>query len=185
MNDHRRRNENIDNRKSASKPAAEVTERRFTDRKPFIAEVRIVEESNSATRLAARSCDLAIHGCYVDTMNPFPVGTQVRVMLTKEGEVLDVKGGVVYHTPGLGMGIAFHHLTPGNLALLHKWLSSIDGEQEDWKAPFRTMPLKQPALTEVSPAESDDPLVRLVELLVRKGVLNPSEAAILLRKPIE
>ena len=94
-----------------SKSAVNVAERRSAPRKHFVAETLIVEVS-SGLRLAARSCDLVISGCYVDTLRPFPVGTLVRIRMKKDETTVEANGNVVYELPGLGMGIAFHDLTP-------------------------------------------------------------------------
>jgi hypothetical protein len=97
--------------KTDSAVSTDTVDRRSAPRQPFIAEAKIME-INSGAKLLARSCDLVVHGCYVDTLNPFPVGTFVRIRLKKEKTIIEANGSVVYRMPGLGMGIAFHDLTP-------------------------------------------------------------------------
>jgi hypothetical protein len=181
MNDQRPPNERLARSGPDANAATEEAERRSAERKPFIAETRVIELNNSATKIFARSCDLTIHGCYVDTLNPLPVGTLVRVILKKENAILDVKGSVVYRTHGLGMGIAFFDLTSESHALLQKWLSRVGMENEDFHASFSPTQMEQPALVE----DSKDQIVQLIEMLAKKGILNRTEAGILLKKPIE
>jgi hypothetical protein len=58
-------------------------------------------------RLNARSADISRTGCYIDTLNPIPAGSKVRVRLTRGTEILDVLAKVVYVSLGLGMGLHF------------------------------------------------------------------------------
>ncbi len=109
---------------AVTKTATSVEERRSAPRQHFVAEAQIVEIT-SGVKLSARSCDLVIHGCYVDTLRPFPVGALVRIRLKKGETIIEANGNVVYQLPGLGMGIAFHDLTPESHAALDKWLSHM------------------------------------------------------------
>ncbi len=58
-------------------------ERRRSSRFPFIASAEVRSENNSS-RLAARVSDISAAGCYVDTINPLPHGTLVRVKIFNE-----------------------------------------------------------------------------------------------------
>jgi len=83
-----------------------------------------ITEVATGTRLSARTSDLSRTGCYIDTLNPTPAKTIVRVRLTHGGEELDLPGRVVYMSPGLGMGVRFDEdLTPAQLAVLNRWVS--------------------------------------------------------------
>jgi|SRR5271167_3287299 len=78
----------------------------------------------SGTKLNARSSDLSRSGCYIDTLNPVPMGCEVRVRFTRAGDVFEATGKVVYVSAGLGMGIAFEEPVPGSqLAVLDRWLA--------------------------------------------------------------
>jgi len=83
-----------------------------------------VTEVATGTRLTARTSDLSRAGCYIDTLNPTPARTVIRVRLTHGGEELDLPARVVYTSPGLGMGIRFDDdLTPAQLAVLDRWVA--------------------------------------------------------------
>src|SRR5580692_4207553 len=54
-----------------------VVERR-SPRFPFIASAQVVETRTEA-RLQARTSDLSREGCYLDMLNPLPIGTRQRI----------------------------------------------------------------------------------------------------------
>jgi hypothetical protein len=97
--------------------------RRNAPRAPFIAVVEVIE-IDSGTRLSARTSDLSLTGCYVDTLNPTPQGTAVRVRLAHGGEELELTALIVYVSPRLGMGVRFdENPPPAKLAVLERWLT--------------------------------------------------------------
>ena len=102
-----------------------MQDKRNAIRVAFIAAVEVTEVA-TGTRLSARTSDLSRTGCYIDTLNPTPTNTLVRVRLTHHGEELDVPCRIVYVSPGLGMGIRFDEdLTPAQFNVLDRWVSSI------------------------------------------------------------
>jgi hypothetical protein len=109
---------------SAKTPAAEaaVSERRAITRHPFVAEA-VVIDSHSQSRLRARCSDLSLQGCYVDTMNPFSIGTVTTVELRTAQGVFEAIACVNSSHIGMGMGLCFQSLTPEQTALLVDWLS--------------------------------------------------------------
>lgn len=166
---------------SASDTAAtDIAERRSAARQHFVAEALIVASSSGA-RLTARSCDLVIHGCYVDTLSPFPVGTLVRIRLKKEETIVEVNGNVVYELPGLGMGIAFHDLTPESHAAVDKWLSHMPGRQESLDSLLRSA---DPEPAAVIPPRPTAEFVELIQLLKKKRILTEAEAVGLLKESL-
>ena len=100
-----------------------MQDRRDAQRLPLIIAVEVVELGSGA-RLAARTSDVSRTGCYVDTLNPTPTGTVVRVKFNHDGEQLDLLARIVYVSPRLGMGIRFDEsITPDQLATLDRWLA--------------------------------------------------------------
>lgn len=100
-----------------------MRDRRDAQRVPLILAVEVVE-AYSGTRLSARTSDVSRTGCYIDTLNPTPTGTVVRVKFNHEGEQLDLLGRIVYVSPRLGMGVRFDEsISPDQLAVLDRWLS--------------------------------------------------------------
>ena len=106
----------------ASAPVATVAatlpkERRCGKRAPFIAPVEMVE-MQTGSRIKARTSDLSPQGCYVDTLNPLPVGASVRLQIHREGLILDALAKVSARHAGLGMGLVFGELTGSQRAVL-------------------------------------------------------------------
>jgi hypothetical protein len=161
-----------------SSAATDAVDRRAAPRQQFIAEAQIVEIS-SGEKLSARSCDLVVHGCYVDTLNPFLVGTLVRIQLKKEKTIIEANGSVVYRMPGLGMGIAFHDLAPESHEALQQWLSHTPEGHWSSAASLPSVEVDRPAVP-----QQPGRLVELVQVLMEKRILTRAEAASLLREPL-
>ena len=96
-------------------------ERRRSPRFPFIASAQVHAES-TGSQLAARISDISASGCYVDTINPLPDGTPVRVKIFNEAKSFEAAATVVYSHTHLGMGLRFGEIPPNSLSILHDWL---------------------------------------------------------------
>jgi len=100
-------------------------DKRVDPRVPLIASAEVIEVASGA-RLTARTSDLSRTGCYIDTLNPTPSKTVVRVRISHSGEELELPGRIVYVSPGLGMGVRFDdELSPEAVAVLNRWLSAL------------------------------------------------------------
>lgn len=96
-------------------------ERRRSPRFPFIASAEVHEENNGS-RLDARVSDISATGCYVDTINPLPSGTAVRVKIFNEARSFEASAKVAYSVVHLGMGLSFSEVAPGSHDVLREWL---------------------------------------------------------------
>ncbi len=103
---------------------SERAERRSATRYPFVARAMVTDLS-SGTRLPARISVLGLNGCYIDTLDLFPVGTLVRLRVFKGHAVFETLGRVLYGHPGIGMGIVFTDSTPDQRSLLEGWLAEL------------------------------------------------------------
>jgi hypothetical protein len=82
-----------------------------------------VTEPLNATVLSARSSDVSRSGCYIDTLSPLPVQTQIKIQLRSGDDVFETQARVVYVCPGLGMGIHWGTNPEGKqVAILDGWL---------------------------------------------------------------
>src|ERR1700681_2289551 len=84
-------------------------DRRATERY-FFSEVGEILDIGTGARLKVRIADISLEGCYMDTMNPFPVGTHVRVTINRNGAQFISAGAVRNSQNGMGMGIIFAEL---------------------------------------------------------------------------
>lgn len=182
----------IDTLETPKKAAARIAgspagrDRRVCPRYPFTATAETLD-ANSRSRISARTSDISIGGCYVDTFCPLPRKTDVKIRISRDGEFLDAQAMVVYSKIGMGMGLCFTALEPDQRAMLNRWIAELSGE-----APlsFEQHHAEEPAAeTAVDPSEpcpekSDPSLVvgELIIALMRRGGLSPEEGHSLLCK---
>ena len=143
------------------------TDRRSATRLPFIAPVELVE-MQTGSRIRARTSDLSRQGCYVDTLNPLPVGAAVRVQIHRAGMVLDVLANVSSRHVGSGMGLVFGEVSREQTAILESWL-------DDLGFPSRVLIDAPFSVTSPPSSVQNDRATRLVQVLLRKGLLNQAE----------
>ena len=84
-----------------------------------------VTDLKSGARLSARISELAIGGCYVDALNPFPEGAIATIKITRDQGVFESNAKVVYRHDGFGMGLAFTEIAPEQRSILEDWLAEI------------------------------------------------------------
>jgi PilZ domain len=102
-------------------------EKRRGPRSLLVLEVEVIELPRGA-KLVGRTSDICSSGCYIDTLNPVPKGSQLRLRITHHDEVFEVLGSVVYVSPGLGMGVVFETVAAEEQAKLDRWLNSANEE---------------------------------------------------------
>ena len=105
-------------------PVSSGRERRRDPRYPVVAEAR-VSVIGSGTEIKARISDLSISGCYLDFLNPIPIGTEIIVKISRDDGVFETPAQVVYVHPGMGMGIRFTDTKPIQQAILSRWIAEI------------------------------------------------------------
>jgi len=103
--------------------------RRSVPRYRFMARA-IVTELSSGTRLPARTSELGLNGCYIDTLELFPVGTLVHLRILKDNGVFETSGRVLYCHLGIGMGIVFVDSTPDQRGVLAGWVGELAAQCE-------------------------------------------------------
>lgn len=154
-------------------------ERRGTARHMVTMGADVVEFSSGA-RFSTRTTDLGTGGCFVDTTYPFSVGSKLRLKLHKGKASFEILGTVVYSQTGLGMGVAFDQISREQQVLLAEWLSEVTGERiptaEAVQPPKRAEDFQRLA--------QSAGLVRLVRLLIGKGLLTEAEGASVLYEPV-
>jgi hypothetical protein len=100
-----------------------MADRRVARRYSLILPAEVIELSHGV-KLNARTSDLSRTGCYLDTLQPLPSGSAIRIKLTQGSESIEVNGKVRYVSRGLGMGVQFEDQIPARqLAILESWLA--------------------------------------------------------------
>ena len=153
-------------------------ERRGERRYPFTASAELFDQRTGAC-LHARTSDISLSGCYIDTTSPLTSGTQVKVRLTHGSRTFATMSDVSYAQPTMGMGLAFTEIPPDQSVLLQRWLAELSGtlapalEATELANTIQRFPRMERYI-----------LARLVSLLIRKGTLTEPEGAELLRELI-
>ena len=102
---------------------------RKSPRFPFIASVEVVEVQTD-THMKARTSDLSRQGCYVDTLNPLPKGTTLKLRFTHQDQQVDAVGRVVHSQPNVGMGVVFAEIA-SSIPTLDQWLAELGASDQD------------------------------------------------------
>ena len=97
---------------------------RINPRFAFIAEAEVAE-LGEGTRIVARVSELSVRGCYVDTVNPFPEGTELRLRIRFGCSSCELPGEVIYTHSGYGMGVRFGPPAAEHRATLEAWLDEL------------------------------------------------------------
>ncbi len=99
-------------------------DRRSAPRFAFIAEAQVIEIL-SDTKLRAQTSDFSSGGCFLDMLNPSPMGTEIRITISHGGDKFTAIGKVIFVSPNMGMGVAFTTIESAQLQVLNKWLSAL------------------------------------------------------------
>ena len=104
------------------------------------------------------------------------MGTSVRLRIYKGKDLFEVQATVSSQHPGSGMGLVFRDITPAYRSTLECWLCESLAPSEP-----PAMAIPRVEKTAQPDARDDSRTIRLIHMLVRKGVLTQSEAVELLR----
>src|SRR5579863_5996636 len=96
-------------------------DRRRTPRYPFVASAELGENACQA-RLFVRVTEISMNGCFLDMINPLPVGTEIFVKIFTTEDFFECAATVVYSQPNLGVGLTFHDVSWHFLPSLQKCL---------------------------------------------------------------
>jgi PilZ domain-containing protein len=105
-------------------PSPKKAKQRAVRRCPFVASAEITDLS-SGIRVSARTSELGIGGCYIETLNPLPDGTMVQLRIVRDRGAFETKAKVVYSHSNSGMGLAFTDMIPKQRLLLEDWLADV------------------------------------------------------------
>ena len=105
------------------------SERRRTPRYTFIASAELIEEA-ADVRIATRVSELSLNGCYLDMMNPFPVGTLVLVKISAGDQYFEARSKIVYAQANMGAGVSFLGVEDAYQPVLERWLDEAKRDQQ-------------------------------------------------------
>jgi len=99
----------------------ERREQRRAPRYAFIASAREVDVATK-TELPGRVSEISEHGCFIDTLNPFPEQTQITLTIEHNEQMFRAMGRVVYVMANMGMGVVFTEMKDEDAEILKGWL---------------------------------------------------------------
>lgn len=170
---------NRDTPTEASKTERRQSERRRQPRFPFTAAVEALEPQ-SHVMISARTSDLGPGGCYVDTMNPFAVGTVIKIRLTKDNVSFEADAKVTFSQVGMGMGVVFISAVPQQFRIFQNWLNQLTEKSLPHLEPREES--KAEAVVTNSTKDTDFVLRELLIALMEKRVLSEVEGKAMLQK---
>jgi hypothetical protein len=105
-------------------PVTVRVERRRARRYPCVVSIELAD-LQSEVHLQERVTDLSLYGCGVAASKPLPVGTRLRVRITRKRGTFSAVGKVVYATADGDMGIVFARIERNDQVILEKWISEL------------------------------------------------------------
>ena len=170
------------------------SERRYFSRRAcrIEAEVRLQDESSG---LSARITDISVSGCYIEMLAPLPVDSVIELLFKPGDAMVNARGKIRTSQTGLGMGISFMDMRPGDFQELLRFAPpsryvspfSESGNSSDAtasggvpelvqsKREARVLVLDALAEKEMDAATTAEELEAVVRILTRKGLLGRSE----------
>ncbi len=120
----------MDETKSSGRPPGQrgAADRRSQPRYRFTAHAKVTHEI-SGKNVEANIIDISERGCHAETNEPFPLGTETKILIRKSGDSFATQARVVYSS-GNGMGLAFSDIPSNQLPMLESWLGS--SRERDW-----------------------------------------------------
>jgi len=107
------------------------TVRRTNPRFSFFADAEVTLRDGTGVR--AQLAELSSCGCYIDTLEPIPVRTKLRLRICDGMNTCELHGKVLYmHSGGgfgiFGMGVLFEEMGAEQHSTINAWLSGLAGQ---------------------------------------------------------
>jgi PilZ domain len=102
--------------------------RRTNPRFPFSADAEIT--LHDGNELRAKLSEISLRGCYIDALEPVPVGTQMHIAICDGISRCEVDGKVIYNHAGsgfgvFGMGVVFADASAQRNTTIAAWLNEL------------------------------------------------------------
>ena len=101
-----------------------VRDRRYAIRHPFAADAECLD-LEAGTGVNGVTSDLSMGGCFVCTSKPLPLGSRVRLKLTRRDETVEALAVVRIVKPRIGMGMEFLDVLEKHHSVLERWLEQL------------------------------------------------------------
>jgi PilZ domain len=102
--------------------------RRANPRFPFFADAEVT--LHDGTGVLAQVAELSSRGCYIDTLEPIPTRTKLRLRICDGINTCELTGKVLYlHSGGgfgiFGMGVMFEEMGAEQQSAIQEWLRGL------------------------------------------------------------
>src|ERR1700682_5448662 len=104
--------------------------KRTNPRFSFFAEAQVTLRDGKGVR--AQVAELSSRGCYIDTLEPIPIRTKLRLRICDGMSTCELHGKVLYmHSGGgfgiFGMGVLFEEMDAEQQSAIEAWLRGLAG----------------------------------------------------------
>ena len=117
------------------------TVRRANPRFSFFADAEVTLRDGTGVR--AQLAELSSRGCYIDTLEPIPIRTKLRLRICDGMNTCELHGKVLYmHSGGgfgiFGMGVLFEEMGAEQHSAIDAWIRGLAGQprKDSGKSPF-------------------------------------------------
>ncbi len=108
-------------------PTGSVTpadDRRKAPRYGLVA-IADLTDSEDGKLLSGKITQISRNGCYVDSPKTVPVGTSLKVIISRDQRTFVAKANVIHVQEQMGMGIAFLDAAKDQVEILNSWLDEL------------------------------------------------------------
>lgn len=103
-------------------------QKRTGQRLSFLADADII--LTDGTSIPAQLDELSLHGCYLDTLEPIPIGTEFHLRIVDGEKACELQGKVIYAHSGSGLGIfgvgvVFTEMSVQQCSAINSWLRGL------------------------------------------------------------
>jgi hypothetical protein len=109
-------------------PSGPLPEKRADQRFSFFADAEVT--LGDGTSVPTQVAELSSQGCYIGTLLPIPVGTEIRLHISDGISTCELQGKVVYlhSSSGLGifgMGVQLENIATQQRSVIDAWLHDL------------------------------------------------------------
>jgi PilZ domain-containing protein len=102
--------------------------RRSNPRFSFFADAEV--NFRDGTWVPAQLTELSLRGCYIDTLEPIPIGTKLRLRICDGMSTCELHGEVIYMDSGtgmamFGMGVVFGEMAAEQDSAIGAWVREL------------------------------------------------------------
>jgi hypothetical protein len=126
--------------------------------------------------------ELSRGGCYIETANPLPAGTEMQLRLTIAESTLEIGAKVAATDPVIGMGMEFTAVTPEQAGKLAEIIGKLGWESPPPVAEEQAQGGR--STIRITPGAAPNILAKIIKHMNEKGVLTRQELAEIVRSSI-